>query len=175
MLTAQATRHYLASISAFSTDLKRNSIPHRYLLNPLVRQLPGSSASKFEPLLVIWQKTIKGFDCKINSRALSCTALAGLFGKLKHRVPSRQQSLLAMTSSLEKNVLLLLLNLLSLRIKKLLVLCKHRATTNEIFDGIGKKLLSAKAAPIAFLIDAQSFDHSLAVSKNMTYKENLII
>ena len=62
----------------------------------------------------LFQKSIEGFDCKINAKLLgprSGTAWVGLTGEHKHRVfPSRLESLLAAaTGSLEENVLPLLL------------------------------------------------------------------
>ena len=75
----------LSSISVLSTDRKRIQLNTDYsgvseqinLLNPLVRQ----QSSKLNPSLSpcrssgkhswrLFQRTIKGFDCKINSRAL---------------------------------------------------------------------------------------------------------
>ena len=88
-------------------------------------QLVGQAAefkfeSKFEPLPVIWQslqrlfqKVIEGLEGKINCQALGAALLLCLHGldwQHKHKeFPSQLQSLLAVTGSLEENMLLLLL------------------------------------------------------------------
>ena len=74
--------------------------------------------SKFEPLQVIWQsprrlsqKTIVGFDCKINCQSLVAELRHGLgrLGEHKHRTfQSRLQSLPATICLLEEKVLPLL-------------------------------------------------------------------
>ena len=84
-------------------------------------------------------------------------------GKHKHRVFLRLlQLLLAATGLLEEHVLPLLWYWLNLRVKKVLIFCAYQAATrlvqvtlflmwNEIFNGIGLKLLPTKAAPIVLL------------------------
>ena len=103
------------------------------------------------------------FWLKINSQALGAalwhSSWAGLTGEHKHRVfPSQWQSLLASTGSLEENVLPLLQYCLSLRVKKVLMLCRYQAERvtffnmwNDIFDRNGLKLLLTKTAHIAWL------------------------
>ena len=69
----------------------------------------------------LFQKTIKGFDCKINGQALE----AILQHSCKHReLPSWLQSLSVATGLLEKKVLPLLLYWLGSRVKKVLNVCK---------------------------------------------------
>ena len=100
----------------------------------------------------------------------SGTAWEGQTGERKHReFPSRLQSLLATISTLEENILPLLLYLLTSRANKVLIICKFGAATshfsffvqNEIFNGIGKKLLLIKAAPNGAHCFAPSFNQSL--------------
>ena len=79
----------------------------------------------------LFQKTIEGFDCKINGQALGA---AGRTGEHKHRaLPSRRQSLRAATGSLEENALPLLRYWLSSGVKKVLMLCRYRAATSYFF------------------------------------------
>ena len=85
----------------------------------------------------LFEKTIEEFNCKIKAKLLgqgSFTAWAGLTGKHKHRAfPSRLQSLLAATCSLEENMLRLLRYWLSLTVKKVLMLCRYLAVTTDFF------------------------------------------
>ena len=144
--------------------------------------------SKFKPLPVIrqslrrlFQRVVEGLEGK-NQRPSSrgsslaefCTAWAGWTGKHKYRVfHSRLQSLQAATSSLEEIVLPLMRYWLSLTLPEsqkvfnalwisgryehfLFYLWKSQ--WNEIFDGIGEKMLPAKAVPIA------SFNLSICLS-----------
>ena len=61
----------------------------------------------------------------------SGTAWAGRTSEIQHRVPSRRQSLLAATGSLEENTLPLLWCWLSSTVNKVLMLCRYRASTSD--------------------------------------------
>ena len=102
----------LASILTSSKDLKWIQAPHIFIqgflsrkncYNLLVRLQISSLSPSSGPYLSsgnhfprLFQKIIKGFDCKVMTKLwgpLSGTALVGLTGKYKHRaLPSLQQS-----------------------------------------------------------------------------------
>ena len=76
--------------------------------------------------------TAKSMTKRLGPR--SGTVGAGRTGENKHTAfPSRRQSLLAATGSLEENVLPLLRYWLSSRVKKVLTLCRYQAATSHFF------------------------------------------
>ena len=121
----------LSSILAFSMDLKRISthfvlgLPSRWnLCNPLVRLQSSSLSQSSSPCLSsgnhsrrLFQKIIQGLEGKINGQVLQHSLGWSDRQAFKHRAfPSLWQSLLAVTSLLEENVLPLLQYWLSSRV-----------------------------------------------------------
>ena len=117
-------------------------------LQPIGPVVEFKFESKFEPLLTsaghlaitpesCSRRQLKDLTAKSMAKLLgqlSCKAWVGQMGENKLRAfPSRRQSLLAATGSLEENVLPLLLYWLSSRVNKVLMLCRYWTVTTDFF------------------------------------------
>ena len=128
------------------------------LVRRKITKLSPSSVTSKRP----FQKTIEGFDWKVNGRTLRATPQHSL-GKHKHRA-FRVGCILCwqQQASLRKTFYNCCNNGLVQESKKVLMLCKFLVLTShwrqicfflwkEIFDGIGENLLPIKAALISSL------------------------
>ena len=124
----------------------------------------------------LFQKTIKGFDCKINAELLgqhsqSCTAQAWAGWTSKHKYNFARHFLVGCSccwpqpAHLNATLWPLLLYWLSSRVKKVLMLCKFLPTAshfslkwNAICNGICNKVVAYQSSSYCF---TQSFDHCL--------------
>ena len=152
------------------------------LYNPLVRQQSSNLSPSLSSCLLsgnhswrLFQKTIEGFDCKINGQALWAAlqhSLGGLDGRDQTQCVAKSSAVaadcVAATGSLEENVLAVLQYWLSSRFKRFLCFVDNRcqAATSHLFFHVKWKfrwnwrdvgdVVSSSAHCFA-----QSFDHSL--------------
>ena len=136
----------------------------------MVREQSSSSSPSSSPCLSygnhfkfrrLFQKTIEGFDFKINGRALGRRSLAGLDGRAQTQgvwtvFPSLLQSLRAATGMLEENMLHSCDTDLFQESKSFKCFVNFDSEEQIFyvkwnFDGIGNNLLPSKAALIASL------------------------